>query len=61
MTKKRKVEDSELEQVSGGVMDQPAADQQFDEAGSGSDSGFVTQDSHDLSNDMILTETDREE
>ena len=62
MSKKRKVEDSELEKVTGGagIMDDPGsekfaeADSDLNEAGS----EFETHN-HNLGNDMIITDGDR--
>jgi hypothetical protein len=60
MTKKRNVEDSELEHVSGGggVLDPPDTQKLQETNSSGSASELATTN-HDLGNDMILTETDR--
>ena len=60
MSKKRNVEDSELEKVNGGsgVMDPPSAEL-AEVAGLPDDAKFDTHQV-DLGNDMILTETDRE-
>ena len=60
MTKKRKVEDSELEHVSGGggVMD-PPDNQKLQEVSNNAGNSDLETTHHDLGNDMILTETDR--
>ncbi len=60
MTKKRNVEDSELEHVSGGggVLDPPDT-QKLQEASTNAENSELESHNHDLGNDMILTETDR--
>jgi len=60
MSEKRNVKDSELEKVNGGsgVMDPPSGELAQDGGGLG-DEKFDT-GQHDISNDMIRRDTDRE-